>query len=261
VFWLKKTISYWLMPLPACAALLVLGAALSCRPAWRRAGRALSCLGACLLVLLSNRAVSHMLLRPLEARFDPIPEIALGGNAPGQVADCRYVVVLGSGSSLIPGAPSTGRLTDSGLERIVEAVRLLNALPGARLVVSGPAESGRASHATVLSQAAQSLGIAASRITLVETARDTEDEAGAVFRLSGASRVALVTSAWHMPRAARLFRSAGVRFVACPTDFSAREGAKAGWGSLVCDSESLEASTLAVHEWLGLLWLQLRGVG
>ena len=30
---------------------------------------------------------------------------------------------------------------------------------------------------------------------------------------------------------------------------------------LVLDSESLERSTLAVHEWLGLLWLSVRRVG
>ena len=261
MFWLKKLISYWLMPLPACLALLVLGAALSCRPACRRAGRLLCCLAAALLLIFSNRAVSYRLLRPLEARFEPVPEIAPGAAAPRQVADCGYVVVLGAASSMIPGASSTGRLSTSGLERIVEAVRLLNALPGARLVVSGPAEAGRVSHATVLARAAQSLGVAAARITLIDTARDTEEESRAVARLAGSSRVALVTSAWHMPRAARLFGAAGVSFVPCPTDFAARRSSAAGWDSLACDSESLEASTLAVHEWIGMLWLSLRGVG
>jgi uncharacterized SAM-binding protein YcdF (DUF218 family) len=261
VFWLKKLVSYWLMPLPACLALLALGFALSIRPPWRRAGRALCLVAAGLLLLFSDKAVSNALLRPLEARFEPIPEIEFGAAAPRQVAGCEYVVVLGAASTMIPGASSTGRLSTSGLERIVEAVRLLNALPGARLVVSGPAEAGRVSHATVLAQAARSLGIAAGRITLIETARDTEDESRAVARLAGGSRVALVTSAWHMPRAARLFRAAGVSFVPCPTDFAARAGPAAGWELLKCDSESLEASTLAVHEWLGLLWLALRGVG
>jgi uncharacterized SAM-binding protein YcdF (DUF218 family) len=261
VFWLKKLVSFWLMPLPACLALLVLGLFLARRPARQRAGRALCYLSAALLLLLSNRAVSNRLLRPLEARFEPIPEMAAGGAAPRQVADCEYVVVLGAASSLIPGASATGRLSTSGLERIVEAVRLLKVLPNARLVVSGPTVPGRQSHATVLARAAESLGIAASRISLIETARDTEDESQAVARIAGGAKVALVTSAWHMPRAARLFRAAGVSIVACPTDFAARRSGSAGWGALMCDSESLETSTLAVHEWLGLLWLRLRGVG
>jgi uncharacterized SAM-binding protein YcdF (DUF218 family) len=261
VFWLKKYLSFWLMPLPFCLALLVAGLVLARRPLRRRAGLLLCCLSAFLLVVLSNRAVSNRLLRPLEARYEAIPEIAGGVPAPGQVAGCEYIVVLGSGSALIPGAPATGRLTTSGLERIVEAVRLLRALPGARLVVSGPAQSGRPSHATVLAQAAESLGIDPSRITLIDTARDTEDESLAVARMAGTARVALVTSAWHMPRAARLFRAAGVSFVPCPTDYVARETGKVAWKELACDSESLERSTIAVHEWLGLLWLRLRGVG
>jgi uncharacterized SAM-binding protein YcdF (DUF218 family) len=261
VFLLKKFVSFWLMPLPLCLALLVLGLFLARRPARQRAGRALCCLSAALLLLFSNRAVSNRLLRQLEARFEPIPEMAAGAAAPRQVAGCEFVVVLGSGSSLIPGASATGRLSTSGLERIVEAARLLRVLPRARLLVSGPAESGRPSHATVLAQAAESLGVAASRITLIETALDTEDESLAVARMAGRARVALVTSAWHMPRAARLFAAAGVDFVPCPTDFAARRSGDRGWSALVCDSESLETSTLAVHEWFGLLWLRLRRVG
>jgi len=261
VFWLKKYVSFWLMPLPFCLALLVAGLVLARRPLRRRAGLVLCCICACLLVALSNRAVSNRLLRPLEARYEAIPEIAVGVPAPRQIAGCEYIVVLGSSSSIIPGAPATGRLAPSGLERIVEAVRLLRVLPGARLVVSGPALSGPPSHATVLAQAAESLGIDASRITLIDTARDTEDESLAVARMAGNARVALVTSAWHMPRAARLFRAAGVSFVPCPTDYAARKTGKAAWTELACDSESLERSTVAVHEWLGLLWLKLRGVG
>ena len=56
-------------------------------------------------------------------------------------------------------------------------------------------------------------------------------------------------------------RAAGVNFVACPADFAGREGAHLRLSDLALDSESLERSTLAVHEWLGLLWLCVRGVG
>lgn len=261
MFWLKKFISFWLMPLPLCMGMLVLGLLLSRRPRRHAAGRVLCVLSALLLFLFSNRAVSNWLVRPLESSFEAIPELRAGQPLPGQLKDCEYVVVLGSGSSLIRGVPATGRLTTSGLERIVEAVRLLRALPAARLVVSGPAETGRPSHATVLAQAAEALGVDASRITLIETARDTEDESRAVEKMAGRSRVGLVTSAWHMPRSARLFRAAGVSFVACPADYASRDNPGSWWADLAFDSESLERSTLAVHEWLGLLWLRLRGVG
>ena len=69
---------------------------------------------------------------------------------------------------------------------------------------------------------------------------------------------ALVTSAWHMPRAASLFRKAGVDFAPCPADFISRGNLRFRWVDLTWDSESLERSTLALHEWIGLLWLRLR---
>ncbi len=259
MFWLKKFVSFWLMPLPFCAALLIFGLFLTRSQRRSRLGRGLLVAAAALLVLLSNKAVSNGLLRPLEDRYPAIPEIAAGAPSPAPLAGCGFVVVLGGGHTDMPGKPATSQLSTAALERVTEAVRLLRALPEARLIVSGPGEPGRPTHAAVLAAAAESLGVDPARITQVDTALDTEDESQAVSRIVGGARVALVTSAWHMPRAARLFRRAGVDFVPCPTDFVARENFRPSWVDFSWDSESLERSTQAVHEWLGLAWLRLRG--
>jgi uncharacterized SAM-binding protein YcdF (DUF218 family) len=132
-------------------------------------------------------------------------------------------------------------------------------LPEARLLVSGPGEPNRETHATVLERAAVSLGIAASRIDRIEHARDTEDEAAAVRRRAGNEPVVLVTSAWHMPRAAALFASAGVTFVACPTDYTSQDDGDFHWSDLAWDVESIERSTLAIRERVGYVWISLRG--
>ena len=243
MFWLKKFVSFWLMPLPLCLALLVSGLLLGRSTRRSGIGRRLMATAAALLLLFSNKAVSTRLLRPLEDRYPAVPEIVPGAPAPAAIAGCRFVVVLGGGHTDMPGIPATGQLSSSALGRIVEAARLLRVLPAARLVVSGPGEPGRPSHAAVLARAAASLGIDPARIILVDTALDTEDESLAVARLAGRARVAL-----------------GVDFTPCPADFVAREDPRFRWGSLSWDSESLERSTLAVHEWIGLLWLRLRGV-
>jgi uncharacterized SAM-binding protein YcdF (DUF218 family) len=260
VFWLKKTVSYWLMPLPLCLALLAVGLLLARSARHSGLARRLLAASAMLLVLLSNTFVSVHLLRPLEERWPPIPEFAEGAPAPASIAGCRFVAVLGGGHSDMPGLSATSQLSASALARDVEAVRILRVLPEARLILSGPGAGGRPSLAAVLAQAAESLGVSRARITLVETARDTEDEAHAVARLSAGGRVALVTSAWHMPRAAGLFKKAGVDVVPCPADFVSRGSDRVAWADLVFDTESLERSTLAVHEYLGLLWAKLRGV-
>jgi uncharacterized SAM-binding protein YcdF (DUF218 family) len=259
VFWLKKVISFWLMPVPLCLAMLVAGLMLSRRGRQTKLGRLLIVTGTILLLLFSNKWFSNGLLKPLESHFPAIPEFTANAPVPGTLSRCQFVVVLGGGHSNLPATPATGKLSTSALARIVEAVRIAAALPGARLIVSGPAENGNPSHASVLAQAAVSLGVDQARIELVDTALDTEDEAAAVSRLAGKAPVALVTSAWHMPRAAVLFKRDGVDFVACPADFNARPGRLTRLSDLGWDSESLERSTLAVHEWLGLLWLRLKG--
>jgi uncharacterized SAM-binding protein YcdF (DUF218 family) len=261
VFWLKKVVSFWLMPVPLCAVLLGAGLLLAGPARRTRAGRTLLALAALLFLLFSDRAVSLLLLAPLEARFPAVPEAARGGGAPPAIAGCRFVVVLGGGHTDLAALPALGQLSTSALARLAEGVRLLRLLPDARLIVSGPGDAGRPTHAAVLARAAESLGVDPGRIMLIDTARDTEDESHEVARRVGGARVALVTSAWHMPRAAALFRRAGVDFVACPADFVARGATGFRWMDFAWDSESLERSTLAVHERLGLLWLRLRGLG
>jgi uncharacterized SAM-binding protein YcdF (DUF218 family) len=259
VFWLKKFVSFFLMPLPLVLAVLAIGLFLAGIPRRAKLGRRLTIAAAILLLLFSNRAVSTLILRPLEVQYPPVPEIAAGLPAPPQIAGCQFVAVLGGGNSDMQGLPATSQLSTSALARIVEAVRILRALPDARLLVSGPGEPGRPTHASMLAAAAESLGVGAPRITLIESARDTEEEAHEVARLTGGGRTALVTSAWHMPRAAHLARKAGVNAVPCPVDFVARDKFQMRWADLSWDSESLVRSTMAVHEWLGLAWLRLRG--
>ncbi len=258
-FELKKFISFWLMPVPFCLTLLVAGGILACSRR-RRLARLLVAAGIVFLLLFSNKVVSSWLVRPLEERYPGIPELRDGEPLPAGLAACRYVVILGGGNSDMPGAAATNKLSSSALERLVEGVRLLRRLPEAGLIVSGPAVGANPSHASVLAAAAISLGIDPARIRRIETARDTEDESYAVKAIVGEAPIALVTSAWHMPRAAHLFRVAGVSFLPCPTDYSAPFGAAFRWTDLTWDSQSLDRSTWAVHERLGSLWLKVRSL-
>ena len=262
MFWLKKFVSFWLMPLPVCLTLLVVGVAFLCWTRRARLGRGLLVAGTVLLMLFSNKFVSTALVRPLEARYPAIPELPEGEPLPPALAACRFVVVLGSGNGNAPGLSATNQMSVSALARITEAVRLLRVLPGARLIVSGPADSAeRPSHAVMLARAAESLGIDRRRATLIEDGRDTEDESLAVKRLVGDAPFALVTSAWHLPRTMALFRHAGLAPLPCPADFTARGGDTVQWNDFLWDVGSLDRSTWAVRERIGYLWIWLRGRG
>jgi uncharacterized SAM-binding protein YcdF (DUF218 family) len=258
-FWLKKFVSFWLMPVPFCLTLLAIGWWLTRGGRRSRAGRGFVTAALLLLVLFSNKVVSNWLVRPLETRYPPIPELAAGQPLPAGLAACRYVVVLGGGHGDAAGRAAVDKLSPSSVARLVEGVRLARALPSAGLIVSGPAVHGNPSHASVLAQAAAGFGIDPSRIQRIDTALDTEDESHAVRALVGDAPVALVTSAAHMPRAAALFQAAGIRALPCPVDFTGDYNPDFRWNGLNWDSDSLGRSTWAVRERLGALWLRLRG--
>src|SRR5205814_3400389 len=104
-----------------------------------------------------------------------------------------------------PNRSSLNLLSRSAQARLTEAVRILRHLPDAKLLLSGPAVGKWPSHATMMSRAALSLGLDEKRIELIEQVRDTEDESLAVKNKVGAEPLALVTTAWPMPRAVALF--------------------------------------------------------
>jgi uncharacterized SAM-binding protein YcdF (DUF218 family) len=261
LFWLKKLIGYCLMPVPVCVGLLVIGCVLLLWTKRTRLGRTLILTGTLLFALFSNQLFSGWLVRPLENRYPPIPELVHGRPIPPALAACRYVIVLGSGNGNTAGRASLNQLSVSARARLTEAVRLLRVLPEAQLVMSGPAEKKHPSHAVVLARAAIALGIEENRIALIEQVRDTEDESLAVRRRVGDAPVALVTTAWHMPRAMALFRHAGLTAVACPTDYTATDDGEWDWVDLLFDVESLGRSTAGIRERLGYAWIWLRGKG
>ena len=259
LFGLKKFVSFWLMPLPFCLTLLLVGTCYLFSPRLNRLGRRLVALGTLLLLLFGNKFVSTMLIRPLEQLYPSVPELSAAAPVPPRLAACRYIVVLGGGHGDVPAFSATNKLSSSGLARLVEGVRLARLLPEARLVVSGPGAPGFPSHGAVLAQAAVSLGIDRSRILIIDTAHDTEDESQATKAIVGTAHVALVTSAWHMRRAAGLFRRAGVAILPCPSDYLARTNDHFSWTDLLWDSDSLTRSSCAVSENIGYLWVWLRG--
>ena len=259
LFTLKKFISFWLMPVPLCLTLIVAGLIMLLATKRTRLARGLLIAGGLLFALFANKLVSVALVRPIEATFPPIPELTAGTPIPASLQRCRYVVVLGSGHSNSPGFSANNQLASAALARIVEGVRLIRVLPDAKLILSGGGEPGYPTHAEVLGRVAQELGFPADRMLRIETVRDTEDEAQAVRRLVGEAPVALVTTAWHLPRAAGLFRRAGVDTLPCPTNYTARPSAKFQWSEFDWDVESLERSTAAVRERIGYVWVWLRG--
>ena len=119
-------------------------------------------------------------------------------------------------------------------------------------MVSGGRVHGEArAEATLMKRALRdSFGI---ETTWVETqSRNTAENArfsAAMLQQEGVHRVALVSQAWHLPRAVREFEAAGLSVLPAPTEF-ASPPPDSLWAWLP-RAYHLRQSTQALHEWLG----------
>ncbi len=261
LFWLKKTIADCLMPLPLSIVAIAAGLLLIRYTKWKRVGRLSLCFAAVVLLIFSNKFVAKSLVRSLETRYPAIPEFTANTPPPPQITSCRYVVILGGGTGTSPGLAASNQLSGSSLARFVEALRIWRALPDAKLIVTGGGLEEEVRTAHYLARAAQAFGVPADRVLVIDHARDTEEESRAVRALVPEGRVALVTSAWHMPRAYALFRGAGLDTVACPADFSTHLDAGFRLNDYTWTFWALGGSERGLRERLGHLWIRLRGKG
>ena len=253
MFFFKKLITPFLMPVPFCLALVLSGLALLWFTRRQRAGRRLATAGAVVLLLLGYGFVSGRLLSSLERRHAPVVDASA---AAGRV---RWVVVLGGGSSSDEGLPAVMRLSEGSLARLVEGVRLQRQLPGARLLLSGGSVFGSAPDSETMSALAVELGVDPATLDLDPVSPDTETQAEVVRARLGAEEFFLVTSASHMPRALALFRKAGANPIPAPTHFLVQESGGLSPGDFFPGSGGLRRAETVAYEYLGLAWAKLRG--
>ncbi|WLQ12561.1 ElyC/SanA/YdcF family protein [Hahella aquimaris] len=246
MFLLKKFVSYWAMPLPL--ALLLSFIALMMLIRGRRRKLALGMLGVVWLGLLtiSTPWFADKVMEPLESQYPPYA---------GQ--EVRYVVVLGGYHESDPSLPITSYIEGDAIYRIIEGVRVALLNPEARLLVSGYARTDPLSNAEAYARLAESLGFPRERIDLQEDPRDTHEEALAAQARMGDQPFALVTSAYHMPRAMQLFEGVGLHPVPAPTGHTIKHHRELDWRRFRPALGGLAATQKAWHEYLGALWANL----
>jgi len=242
--WLKKLISYFLLPFPLGLLLVIVGLLLLWLTARHKTGRALATAGAAVLLLSSWYPTSQWMLALLNRRpalLDPAS------------AGARWVVVLAAGYQTRTTVPATSRLNNATLERLIEGIRVYRKLPGSKLIMSGRGDSAGPSEAAVMQEAAEALGVPAADIAQEGESDDTPDEARLIRPMVGGDRIVLVTSAVHMERSVRLFEKQGMTVVPAPAGFFPDSF------DPLPNSERMKWIEGAEHEGLGLLWARLRG--
>src|SRR6185503_8102234 len=168
MFLLKKFLSPLLFPVPIIVLLLVAGVALLWFSRRQKAGKILVTSGLAVLVVLSYN-VANPVLRSLEHLYPSLD--------PSVVAEAKWVIVLGGGTSSDPALPLTARPSGATLGRLVEGMRLQREIPGSRLLLSGAAVFSGGSDADSMAAVAAALGMPREHMVLEDESQDTESQA------------------------------------------------------------------------------------
>jgi uncharacterized SAM-binding protein YcdF (DUF218 family) len=248
-FALKKMLAALLMPLSLVMLLLLIG----CCCLWLkryRSARWLVTGGLLLLLVMSCTAISDLSLLALEEQYP---------KWNGKASGLALIVVMGASQGDAPRLSLTNRPNTAAVYRLLEAIAVYRTNPGSKLIFSGG--NGRnETHAELMAQVAATIGVPSQDILLQTESNDTEEEVTLLTPLVRDQRFAVVTSAAHMPRTIQLFHSAGLYPQAVPTHFLNRNNPHPNWRDhYFADVDSIARAEFAMHEYLGLAWLRVKG--
>jgi uncharacterized SAM-binding protein YcdF (DUF218 family) len=253
-YYASKIISALIWPSNVIALMLVAGLVLVLTGWFVHWGRRLLVTAVVLFLACSYLPIGNWLVLPLEQRF-----------ARGALPE-RLTGILILGGFEVPGiGHARGELAlNEAAERLTEALRLAYAHPEARVAFTGGAATmltTEASAAETVSRYLQDVGVAPGRIVLESRSRTTHENALYLKQMLSPKpdeRWALVTSAFHMPRAMGTFRNQGFDAVPWPVDYRTR-GWQDLWTAFPNPPEGLQRVDFAFKEWLGLLAYRLSG--
>lgn len=169
----------------------------------------------------------------------------------------RWIVVLGGGHYEALDLTVNNLLSGASIKRLVEGVRLLRALPNARLLLSGGGETKLNSDALLLAELSRWFYVSADKISLEAESLTTQEQARALGTYVGKEPFYLVTSAIHMPRAIFLCQQQGLNPIAAPTDFTFFWNDSNNAKIYIPNVYNFYYFNIAMHELLGRCWAKL----
>ena len=202
--------------------------------------------------LSSMPLVSNGLLRLVEHPFTR-------GHAQSMpVVDA--IVVLGEGQSIAPGAEAISEWNDG--DRFWGGVDLFKAGKAPLLVFTGgwiPWARQTQTDGEVLMSFAARLGIPEENMSVTEKASNTQEEATAVKKLIGKEkRLLLVTSAFHMTCAQKLFKAQGFKVIPFPVDFKSEVSKNFSIIDICPKAKAFEKTEMVFREFLGRAFYAFR---
>ena len=212
-------------------------------------GQAIIFLVVLLFFVMSLPICGHLLVRSLEKY--PALDYSVAKEA-GAIA------VIGCG--VYYQSPEYGEDTLNGcaLERIRYAAYSFNQVGTPIITIGGKPMYDHVPEAKLMKKVLEHDFL--TPVTWVEdSSRDTYENAkNAHGQLSkqGIKRIYLITHAWHMRRAKRVFEKVGFEVIPAPIDFSTAGPFGLHW--FLPSSSALNRSSMVMREWVGNLWYWVR---
>ena len=263
MFFLKKFVSQFLMPMPLVCMFFLVGWVLQRLTRFKKTGTTLKACSFCLF-LLFGYGVGYGYLYKLERiypPFDPTPEQCEQLRGTG-------VVVLGQGMPEESDLPL--RYQNSGVfeRRLFEGVRIAKLIPDSMLIVSMAGDGTIDNKRAYLNWYMEQVDFPTNRVEMVVDARDTNEEAHlSQFLIQSfdqthkTNMLVLVSSASHLPRAVHVFREQGMNATPSPCDYvtPGKSCRTFQFPYIPFPSTSnFEFSQRAVYEYLGCLYERMR---
>ena len=218
----------------------------------RKLPRAACLTALAVLLFFSSGAASNLILKSLEGRYE--------GQSVQAAPQADVIVVLGGYVHQRSGAARPIALGGAA-DRLWCAAELFRGGKAPIVLLSGgspaPIPEAMAAREILLQW-----GVPASAILTETASRDTHQNAVFSQRILTRlrlTRILLVTSATHMPRAAATFRRTGREVVPFASDFISGGESDELLPSLLPSAGALANSTLVIKEWLGIAVYRIRG--
>jgi len=183
------------------------------------------------MVIISWSPFANLMLQPLESVYPKLEKIP---------QNIQYILLLGGDRD----------------KRAWEALRLYHKIPHVKIITSGYSLHDHISDAQKTAEKLIESGIPKEHILMQEMAKTTFEEAQHMKKRVGDKPFILITAAYHMPRAMKLFVKAGLNPIAAPADFN--QPNEDGFFSIL-QSKQLTKTEHAWHEYLGMLMYKWQG--
>lgn len=205
-----------------------------------------------LFYIISIPLTSDLLMHSLEYKY--LPPNKLVGDV---------IVVLGGGATLnSPDFSGDGNLSGSAANRLLTAARI-NKKTGLPIIFSGgQVFKTTGNEAEIAKRQLLDLGISGNDVITENKSLNTTENATftkVLLTKYKYTKPILLTSAFHMYRAVINFNNSGVKGLEIyPCDYSTNKKLSINFNSFVPSSSSLNYSSIALHEYLGIIQLLIK---